>query len=211
MDEPSYDRDGTSSDDRAAAGRRALSRRDALKYALAGGVGLALEGFIDVPAARAAARELKLSEISEFTTSCNFCSCGCGMVATVRDGKLITMEGDVDHIVSRGSLCVKGISMFATHASPKRLTTPLYRAPGSDRWEELSWKDAAERVARKIKKIRDETWIATEKVGGAEVPVNRTDSMAFLGGAQNTNEECYLFQKAARLLGMPFVEHQARL
>ena len=26
--------------------------------------------------------------------------------------------------------------MFATHASPKRLTTPLYRAPGSDRWEE---------------------------------------------------------------------------
>ena len=37
------------------------------------------------------------------------------------------------------------------------------------------------------------------------------DAIAFLGGAQNTNEECYLFQKAARLLGMPFVEHQARL
>ena len=65
---------------------------------------------------------MKLSEVSEFTTSCNFCSCGCGMVATVRDGKLITMEGDVDHVVNRGSLCVKGISMFATHASPKRLT-----------------------------------------------------------------------------------------
>jgi len=32
-----------------------------------------------------------------------------------------------------------------------------------------------------------------------------------LGGAQNTNEECYLFQKAARLLGTAFVEHQARL
>lgn len=31
------------------------------------------------------------------------------------------------------------------------------------------------------------------------------------GGAQNTNEECYLFQKAARLLGTAFVEHQARL
>ena len=67
------------------------------------------------------------------------------------------------------------------------------------------------KIARKIKKIRDETWIATEKVGGVEVPVNRTDAIAFLGGAQNTNEECYLFQKAARLLGMPFVEHQARL
>ena len=47
--------------------------------------------------------------------------------------------------------------------------------------------------------------------GNAEVPVNRTDAMGFMGGAQNTNEECYLFQKAARLLGMAYVEHQARL
>ena len=35
--------------------------------------------------------------------------------------------------------------------------------------------------------------------------------IGFLGGAQNTNEECYLFQKAARLLGLAYVEHQARL
>jgi formate dehydrogenase major subunit len=47
--------------------------------------------------------------------------------------------------------------------------------------------------------------------GNREVPVNRTDAMGFMGGAQNTNEECYLFQKAARLLGMSYVEHQARL
>jgi formate dehydrogenase major subunit len=43
------------------------------------------------------------------------------------------------------------------------------------------------------------------------VPVHRTDAIGFLGGAQNTNEECYLFQKAARLLGLAYVEHQARL
>jgi len=161
------------------------------------------------------------------------------MIAAVRDGKLIAMEGDYDHIVNRGALCVKGISMFATHASPQRLTTPRYRAPGSDHWQEISWDDAIARVAQKIRKTRDETWIATEKVdaprlvGGApagtdprhehppqfapqeagkgEVPVNRTDAIGFMGGAQNTNEECYLFQKAARLLGMPYVEHQARL
>jgi formate dehydrogenase major subunit len=188
-----------------------VDRRSLLRMTLSGGAGLALDGLINVPAMRAATQQLKLSQISEFTTSCNFCSCGCGMIAAVRDGKLITMEGDYDHIVSRGSLCVKGISMFATHASPKRLTTPLYRAPGSDHWEELSWKDAAERVARKIKKVRDETWIATEKLGDQDVPVNRTDAIAFLGGAQNTNEECYIFQKAARLLGIAYVEHQARL
>jgi formate dehydrogenase major subunit len=213
----------------------AFSRRAALRLALAGGAGLALEGLIDVPAAKAAAQNLKLSDVSEFTTACNFCSCGCGMIAAVdKGGKLLKMEGDYDHIVSRGSLCPKGISMFATHASPKRLNRPLYRAPGSDHWEEIEWKDAAERIARKIKKVRDENWIATEKlvekthlankdaIGneatakppealGRDVPVNRTDAIAFLGGAQNTNEECYIFQKACRLLGIPWVEHQARL
>jgi formate dehydrogenase major subunit len=197
--------------DFGAQGSRTISRREWFRASIGGSVGLAVGELIDVPAARAAIKELKLSNVSEFTTSCNFCSCGCGMIAAVREGKLIAMEGDYDHIVNRGSLCVKGISMFATHTSPQRLTDPRYRAPGSDHWEEISWKDAAERIARKIKKVRDETWVATEMLGDREVPVNRTDAIAFLGGAQNTNEECYLFQKAARLLGMPFVEHQARL
>src|ERR1700739_4982732 len=188
-----------------------VTRREWFRTAAGGCAGLALGGLVDVAAVQASTQKLKLSEINEFTTSCNFCSCGCGMVASVREGKLITMEGDYDHIVNRGSLCVKGISMFATHISPNRLTTPRYRAPGSDHWEEISWENAVERIAQKIRKTRDETWVATEKLADVEVPVNRTDAIAFMGGAQNTNEECYLFQKAARLLGIPFVEHQARL
>jgi formate dehydrogenase major subunit len=213
-----------------------ISRRELFRLTVGGGSGLALGGLLDVPAMRAATQDLTLSNVSEFTTSCNFCSCGCGMIAAVRDGKLLKMEGDYDHIVNRGSLCVKGIAMFATHASPQRLTKPRYRAPGSDHWEEISWDDAIGRVARKIRKTRDETWMATERVnapvlsadrdssprlesapkfvpheGLRDVPVNRTDAIGFMGGAQNTNEECYLFQKAARLLGMPYVEHQARL
>ena len=214
MQEPSDTSGPNASSDPAGSSRqggRPLDRRSLLKMTLTGGAGLALDGLLDVAAMRAATQDFKLSSINEFTTSCNFCSCGCGMIAAVRDGKLITMEGDYDHIVNRGSLCVKGISMFATHASPKRLTTPRYRAPGSDHWEDISWEDAVNRVAQKIRQTRDATWIATEKVGDAEVPVNRTDAIAFLGGAQNTNEECYLFQKAARLLGLAYVEHQARL
>ena len=216
---------------------RGVSRRDVLRLTVGGSTGLAVGGLLDWPAVRAATKDLKLSDINEFTTSCNFCSCGCGMIAQVRDGKLLKMEGDYDHIVNRGSLCVKGISMFATHASPQRLTKPRYRAPGTDHWVEISWDDAIARVAQKVRKTRDETWIATEKVDApdlvvdraagdriqsaprlvphegplAEVPVNRTDAIGFMGGAQNTNEECYLFQKAARLLGLAYVEHQARL
>jgi formate dehydrogenase major subunit len=195
----------------AANGLTHINRRDWLRTAVGTGVGLALDGLLDLPTIRAATQKLKLTNVSEFTTSCNFCSCGCGMIAAVREGKLISMEGDYDHIVNRGSLCVKGISMFATHASPNRLTTPRYRAPGSDHWEDISWDDAIARVAQKIRKTRDATWIASEKVDDKLVPVNRTDAIGFLGGAQNTNEECYLFQKAARLLGLAYVEHQARL
>jgi formate dehydrogenase major subunit len=197
-------------DGRPQAGAN-ISRRDWLRLTVSGGTGLALGALLDLSTVKAAAQNLKLSNVREFTTSCNFCSCGCGMVAAVREGKLITMEGDYDHIVNRGSLCVKGISMFATHTSPNRLTTPRYRAPGSDHWQDISWDDAIMRVAHKIRKTRDETWIATEKVDDKEIQVNRTDAIGFLGGAQNTNEECYLFQKSARLLGLAYVEHQARL
>ena len=97
-----------------------VTRRDVLKLTLGGGAGLAVGGLLDWSAVKVAARELKLSDVTEFTTSCNFCSCGCGMIAAVRNDKLITLEGDYDHVVNRGSLCVKGMSMFATHASPQR-------------------------------------------------------------------------------------------
>jgi len=206
-DEPVPERGGAS----PPSEKRGLSRRDVLRLGVSGGAGLALGGLLDVKAARAATQSLKLAAVSEFTTSCNFCSCGCGMIAAVRDGKLLLLEGDYDHVVNGGSLCVKGMAMFPTHASPDRNKVPRYRAPGSDRWVDLTWEDAIERIAQKIRKTRDATWIATDQAGDAEVPVNRTDAIAFLGGAQNTNEECYLFQKAARLLGTAFMEHQARL
>jgi formate dehydrogenase major subunit len=194
-----------------------IGRRELLRWSAGVGAGLAL-GDLGVSAddLESAAARLKLTGAKEFTTACNFCSCGCGMVCHVRDGKLVNLEGDPDHVVNEGSLCSKGAAMRATHESDQRVRTPLYRAPGSDRWEEISWDEAIDRIARKVKLVRDGSWIATEKEkdeDGREVeyPVNRTDAMAFMGGAQNTNEECYLFSKMARLFGTAYVEHQARL
>jgi len=194
-----------------------IGRRQWLRWSAGIGAGLAL-GDAGVSAADLgrAAKGLKLVGAKEFTTACNFCSCGCGMVCHVRDGKLVNLEGDPDHVVNEGALCSKGAAMRATHESPQRARTPLYRAPGSDRWQELSWDEAIEKIAKKVKQVRDTSWIATEKdkdKEGREVEyrVNRSDAFAFMGGAQNTNEECYLFSKMARLFGTAYVEHQARL
>jgi formate dehydrogenase major subunit len=101
--------------------------------------------------------------------------------------------------------------MLATHENPQRLRAPRYRAPGSDRWVDISWDQALDKLTRKLKALRDATWVATEKEGEQDLPVNRTDAIALLGGAQNTNEECYLWTKLGRLLGTSYVEHQARL
>lgn len=138
------------------------------------------------------------------------------MVCHVKEGKLVHLEGDPGHIVNEGALCSKGAAMLAAHESDRRLRQPLYRAPGSDHWQPISWDQALDKVAVKMKETRDNSWIEKETVKDAagketEYVVNRTDAIAFLGGAQNTNEECYLITKMSRLLGTVQVEHQARL
>lgn len=188
-----------------------LGRRSWLKLATGGGIGLALSDLVEAKELQAAAAGTRLAGAKEVTTACPFCSCGCGMICHVKDGKLLAVEGDPDHVVNQGALCSKGAAMVATHDSPERLRAPRYRAPGSDRWQDISWDEALDRIARKVKATRDATWIATEKDGDVEYKVNRTDAIGFLGGAQHTNEECYLFAKMGRLFGTAAVEHQARL
>ncbi|HHX86731.1 MAG TPA: molybdopterin-dependent oxidoreductase [Firmicutes bacterium] len=189
-----------------------LKRRSFIKLAGVTGAGLALSqmGF-DVQPIEAASNECRIHSAREYTSICTFCSCGCGMICHVKNGKLINLEGDPDHIVNEGALCSKGAAMSVVPNSDQRVKTPLYRAPGSDRWEEISWDTAIEKVSQKIKQTRDHYWIADETIAGQTYTVNRTDALGFLGGAQNNNEECYLMSKMARLLGATFLEHQARV
>jgi formate dehydrogenase major subunit len=84
----------------------------------------------------------------------------------------------------------------------------LYRAPNGTKWEEKSWEWALDEIAKKIKATRDANWKERDKDGYV---VNRTEAIASLGGASLDNEECYLLVKAARALGIVYLEHQARL
>jgi anaerobic selenocysteine-containing dehydrogenase len=147
--------------------------------------------------------------IGEAATVCPYCSCGCGLlIATGPDGHVVNSEGDPDAINNRGALDPKSISVRSMSQSERRLTKPLYRAPGSDKLEEKDWDWVITEVAKRIKKTRDETFEMTNADG---VTVNRTQGIAFLGGAANNDEECYLAIKLARALGLVFIEHQARI
>jgi len=189
-----------------------MNRRQWLKRATGAGVGLAAGALgVEETTAHAATKKEKLEGVLEYTSACNFCACGCGMICHVKDGELINLEGDPDHVINEGALCAKGAAMSASHTSDKRLKKPRYRAPGATEWTEITWEEALDKVAHKIKSSRDANWTASENIKGVDYPVSRTDAIGFLGGAQNTNEDCYLITKASRLLGTVSVEHQARL
>jgi formate dehydrogenase major subunit len=147
--------------------------------------------------------------VGEAATICPYCSCGCGLlIATGPDGHILNSEGDPDNPQNRGALDPKSISVRSLSVSERRLRKPLYRAPGSDRFEEKDWGWMIEQVAQRIKDTRDATF---EKTNANGVTVNRTQAIAFLGGAANNDEECYLAIKLARALGLVNIEHQARI
>jgi formate dehydrogenase major subunit len=122
---------------------------------------------------------------------------------------VVNAEGDPDHPINEGALCPKGMSVYQiSHNNPNRLTKPLYREPYGSEWKEVSWDFALDKIAQRIKETRDKTFETTNKDGKI---VNRTLAIASLGSAAMDNEECYLYQKLLRSLGLIYIEHQARI
>ena len=187
-----------------------LSRREFLRLSGAATGGILLPTGFGAAAMAAAAATFPLHKpVGEAATICPYCSCGCGLlIATGPDGHVINSEGDPDNPVNRGALDPKSISVRTMSKSDRRLKKPLYRAPNSAKFEEVEWDWTIGEIAKRIKKVRDETF---EKVNDKGVTVNRTQAVAFLGGAANNSEECYLASKLARALGVVYLEHQARI
>jgi anaerobic selenocysteine-containing dehydrogenase len=187
-----------------------LSRRNFIKLSGASVGGLLLPASALETLAAAEQPLFSLHKpIGEAATICPYCSCGCGLlIATGPDGHIINSEGDPDNPQNRGALDPKSLSVRTLSVSERRLKKPLYRAPGSDGFEEKEWSWVIDQVARRIKDARDATF---EKVNANGVTVNRTQAIAFLGGAANNDEECYLATKLARALGLVYIEHQARI
>jgi len=191
-----------------------LTRRDFLRISGVAAAGLTLSqlGFDLTPAQVYAAElrtALRIKGAKETPTICCYCSVGCGiLVSTDTKGKVINAEGDPDHPISEGALCAKGASSYQIAVNENRLQKVQYRAPNSTKWKEVSWEWALDKIAANIKKSRDKSF--TEKNADGKV-VNRTNGIASIGSAAMDNEECWLYSKMLRALGLVYIEHQARI
>ena len=191
-----------------------LSRRDFIKLGAAGtgAVGVSSLGF-DLSEAVAVKQGSRIDGAKEVHSLCPYCAVGCSVVAyTKQDAKghtqLLQIEGDPDSPVNEGRLCPKGATAMQLAVSSRRVEKPLYRAPGSDKWQEISWDQMLDRLAVRLKESRDATFVATDAKGNT---VNRTEGVAFAGGATFSSEEGYFAAKMMRTLGVVHLEQQARV
>jgi formate dehydrogenase major subunit len=194
-----------------------LSRRQFLQATAAtagGGVVLTAYGF-DATAAAYEARQVKIDQATEVRSVCPYCAVGCSMIAYVLgDGgantrpTLVHIEGDPDSPINGGTLCPKGASTLQLAVNDRRILHPMYRPAGAAEWQQITWDDALERLARLMKDSRDDNFVTTDDDGQT---VNRQTGFAFLGGATISNEEGYFATKMMRSLGTVYIEQQARV
>jgi anaerobic selenocysteine-containing dehydrogenase len=89
-------------------------------------------------------------------TTCNRdCPDTCGIVATVEDGRIVRIQGDPEHPVTRGFLCYRTSRFLERQYDPERLVTPMIRRDG--RHEPVAWDEALDLVARKLLQVREES------------------------------------------------------
>lgn len=83
---------------------------------------------------------------------------GCGMFITVKDNKIVKVEGDPDHPITHGRLCPRCIALDEVVYHKDRLMSPMVRARedrGKNAWKKISWDEAYDLLEKKIREIQD--------------------------------------------------------
>jgi anaerobic selenocysteine-containing dehydrogenase len=88
-----------------------------------------------------------------FKSSCSLnCWDSCGFEVTVEDGKVIKVDGDKEHPITKGKICGRGRMLETKTNSNKRLTAPLKKVNG--KFIEVSWKQALDEIADKMRELK---------------------------------------------------------
>jgi assimilatory nitrate reductase catalytic subunit len=137
-------------------------------------------------------------------TVCPYCGVGCGILATVRGGRVTTVRGDPDHPTNRGGLCAKGQRLAETVRPGDRLLHPLRRpldASGRFRREQaperVSWDEALDACASRLSRV---------------VAEHGPQAVAFYLSGQLLTEDYYVANKLVKgFLGTNNVDTNSRL
>jgi formate dehydrogenase major subunit len=116
-------------------------------------------------------------------TTCAYCGVGCSFRAEMKGEQLVRMVPDKNGQANHGHSCVKGRFAFGYATHKDRITKPMIRENISDAWQEVTWEEALDFAANKLKGIQ-------EKYG--------RDSVGGITSSRCTNEETYLVQKLVR-------------
>jgi anaerobic selenocysteine-containing dehydrogenase len=90
-------------------------------------------------------------------TACWQCVTRDSMMGYVEDGRLKKLEGHPGSIRTLGKLCAKGQAGVNQVYFPDRILYPMQRvgARGEHNWKRISWDDALDLIASKLKPLRD--------------------------------------------------------
>ena len=90
---------------------------------------------------------------SWFATVCRECPAGCGVLAKNREGRIVKLEGNPDHPVNAGALCLRGQAALQGLYHPDRIAGPLVR-DGNGAFKAGTWDAATKLVAERIGALR---------------------------------------------------------
>jgi len=139
---------------------KTLSRRDFLKLGGTAAAALAAGSFIPPRVAQAArdAGFLNADGDGYIPSMCEMCVWRCGLLAKVKDGRVVKLEGNSEHPHSRGKLCPRGQSGLMNTYDPDRVLTPLIRVGqrGEGKFRKASWEEALDLTASKMLEIKNQ-------------------------------------------------------
>ncbi|WP_062436797.1 molybdopterin-containing oxidoreductase family protein [Herbidospora daliensis] len=137
-----------------------LTRRDLLRAAVVAGAGAAGLGGIEVVhqlSASPGPTGQTTGAVRRVASMCQMCTTACGIIANVRDGRLLTIEGNPADPNSQGSVCAKGVAGPSVLYDPNRLLYPLKRVGrrGEGKWKRITWEEAYTEIADRLRAIRE--------------------------------------------------------
>lgn len=95
-----------------------------------------------------------MSEENVVKSLCRMCDDHCGIDCRIRDGKVIKIEGNKEHVWNRGRLCIKGSHGTDMIYAPDRIRKPLKKTENG--FVEIPLEQAFDEITEKIKKIQRE-------------------------------------------------------